>query len=354
MQHDHRPTTTVGRRAVIASAWAAPVVVTAAAAPAAVASTVPGFDVALDPPQLGDSVIMFNADYTHPYRMDVPMAWVVANHGTKEAPGGFPFSVTYDNRVWAITGFRGRFNGDDTGEPINLPDFSTSTSGHATTATATVPVAIPPGTDSYSGFFVSVTGRSFKGEYPNDGIDAPTPRTWAVVPPKGDADASDDTVKFQSYTDLGAMDVWGIVVDATWEYASWSDGARLRRPSSSRFTSVGPTATPDGCEVHVSTDSRMSSGLELTNVTVNGQASDILTRTDEWDSGSDLGVTYALGAGLQKDDVLAYDVRYTDREPVPEPSDVNAGQTNMWDAADPNNHLEQRAVGRSSIDHAPS
>ncbi len=353
MQHEHHLPATVGRRAVIATAWAAPVIVTAAAAPAAVASPVAGFDVALDPPQLGDTVIMYNTDYTHPYRMDVPIAWVVANHGSQEAPGGFPFSVTFDDRVWEITGLRGYFRGDDSAKIIDLPGFTVSTSGHATTATATVPVAIPPGTDSFSGFYVGVVGRSFKGDYPDDAIDAPTPRTWAVTPPAGDAKTSDDVVQFDPHTDLGPMDVWGVVVAATWEHAAWSDGGTLRRPATSTFTSVGPTPTPVGCEIHVSTDGRMSSDVTLTNVTVNGRSSDILERTDA-STGDHLVVTYTLGAGLKQDDVLAYDVAYTDRTPPATPDDVDAGQTNLWDPAHLNDRGPQRAVNRSSIDHQPA
>lgn len=337
----------------MASAWAAPVVLTAVGAPAAAASPIAGFDVALDPPQLGDSVIMYNPDYTHAYRMSVPVGWVVANHGTEEAPGHFPVSVTYDNRVWQIGGLQGVFRGDSSAEPIVLPDLSTSTSGHATTLTATIPVSIPPGTDSFSGFYVGLTDRTFKGEYPDDGIDDPTPRRWAVVPPAGDARESDDVVQFASYTDLGPMDIWGVVVDATWEYATWSNGEKLRRPATSTFTSVGPTPTPVGCEIHVSTDGRMSSGVALTHVTVNGEPSDILEHTDT-STGDHFVVTYTLNAGLHQGDVLAYEVSYTDRTSPPEPGDVLAGQTNLWDPAHLNDHVHQRARNRSSIDHMPT
>lgn len=342
-ERDNATGTRLARRSVVGAAWAAPVILTAAAAPAAVAST-GGFDVALDPPQLGGSTTVFDGDFTRIYSVDDPIAWVVANHGTEPAPGGFPMSVTCDNRVWKIRSVKGGLDQ----KRANLPITQRVSNGNSTTVTFTIPDDIPPNTDSYSGFWVSLT-KDFVARYPDDGISpAPTVTRWEVTPPAGDTNGADDVVEFAGYKDEGPADIWGaIVTRVAQETVQWADGTPLNRPTKVKVTSAGPKPTLDGSAIHLGTDARMSTDISVTHVQVDGVPSTILSKgeTSVWqDSG--LQVQFNLTRGLTAGQVLTFDITYVDQKQAA-PVEPSPGQTNFNPPDAELNEPNERAKDRS-------
>ncbi|WP_446665540.1 hypothetical protein [Flexivirga sp. B27] len=330
------------RRSVVASAWAAPVILTAAAAPAASASTA-GFDIALDPPQMGDSITAYNGDFTHIYSISGIMAWVVANHGSAVAPGGFPMSLTCDNRIWEVASVKGGLDN----KLKNLPITKRVSDGNSTTVTFLIPDDIPPNTDSYSGFWV-IVDNEFKAVYPNDGVTAPTGTRWEVMPPAGDADASNNVVAYAGFEDKGPADIWGVVATRlAQETVKWTDGTTLRRPTRVEMKSVGPKPTLGGAGVHVSTDARMSRDIEVRNVTVDGVATSILGpgESSVWQDVS-LGVTFPLTRPLAGGEVLRFDVVYVDDEQELY-GETHPGQTSFLPADEDLNTPNQRARERA-------
>lgn len=335
------------RRSVVGAAWATPVIFAAAAAPAAAASTT-GYDVALDPPQLGGGVTMYNGDFTHIYTVGDPIAWVVANHGTDPAPGGFPMSVTCDNRIWKITSVTGGFDQ----RVSDLRITKTVVSGNSTTVIFLIPAIIPPNTDSFSGFRVRVAA-DFLGRYPNDGVSpAPTDTRWEITPPPSDTNPANNSVKYAGYQDEGPAEIWGAVVTRVeQETVHWADGTPLNRPTKVEVTSTGPNATLGGSRISLGTDARMSTDISVTNVKIDGRASTILSKGDSsvW-QGAGVQVQFPLSRGLAAGEVLTFDVAYVDA-PADAPADVQAGQTNFLPPESELNKPNQRAQDQSYFDN---
>lgn len=303
------------RRALVgAAAWSAPVIAVTIGTPAAAASG--AWDLALDPPQLGDSATVYNADLSRRYSVSVPIAWVVANHGSEVSPAGFPFSITYDNRIWDITGMRARWNsstgGGSNAETV-LPLVSSVVDGNRTTATVDIPFAIPAGTDSYSGLWVALD-RTFLAAYPNDAVDAPTSTVWEIQPPSGDADTSNNSVSYAGFVDEGPADVWGAVVEAQFERFDFDNGSYVYRPVSGTVTSTGPKPAVAGGFIRVQTDERASSSIDLTNIRLNGAPAGGAVVFDHVDTyyGLITYVYYRTTVDLVAGDVVTFDVTAVD------------------------------------------
>lgn len=303
----------VGRRSIVsAGLWATPVVAVAVGAPMAAASG--GWDLALDPPQLGDGVTLFSADFSRRYTVDVPIAWVIANHGTTVSPAGFGFSISYDNRIWDITGMTARWSGaTDGAAPTVLPLSAKTVDGDTTTASVLIPFAIPAGTDSYSGLFVTVQ-REFLAAYPNDAVAEPIGTVWAIQPPAGDPDATNDRVALSGYTDQGPAEAWGASVAAEWERFDFTDGSYVHRPTSGTITSIGPKPALAGAEIMVLTDEKASSSVDLANIRINGAAAGGAIVFDRFDSyyGVITYVYYKTTVDLVAGDVVTFDVAAVD------------------------------------------
>lgn len=335
----------IARRAVVAAAWSAPVVVAAAAAPSAMASTT-GFDLTFDPPQLGSSTPIFNEDYTRLILLDEPIAIVVSNHGTAPSPSGFTMRASYDRRLWRMTSATGRINGvTDT-----LPVQSRSTAGDVETVTFTIPVAIPPATDSFTGYFVRF-GTEFLGAYPNDHVDSPQAGSYTMPPLPGDLAPSNNIASGAGFTDGGPISPWGVIPTATYEDRSLGNGVTVKRPTTITWTSVGPNPSPAGSQLTVGTDAQGTSTVRLTNVRLNGAADAGAISFVEQTSyaGQTISATYDLNGPLAKDDVLTFDVVYTDVTPSVDVSQAYPAQANFL-APDPNSDA-QRARDQSYLQY---
>ncbi|GAB3496239.1 hypothetical protein [Flexivirga lutea] len=225
----------------------------------------------------------------------------------------------------------------------DLPITARVQDGHATTVTFTIPEVIPPHTDSYTGFFVSVTS-DFRAAYPHDGISSvPSPTRWEVTPPPGDTDVADNAVHYAGYTDQGPADIWGAVVTRiAAETVSWADGTTLRRPTTVAVKSVGPTPTPAGSRIRLATDARMSTDISVTDVTVNGVASSLTKESSSVWQGELLQVPFLLGSRLNAGDVLRLDIEYADA-PSGAPASPSPGQTNFTPPDAQLNRSDQRA-----------
>ncbi|NQX25864.1 hypothetical protein HQQ81_00675 [Microbacteriaceae bacterium VKM Ac-2854] len=326
----------VGRRSIVsAGLWATPVVAMAAGAPMAAASG--QWDLALDPPQLGDGVTLFSADFSRRYTVDVPIAWVIANHGAAQSPAGFTFSISYDNRIWDITGMTARWSGDGSGaEPTTLPFASKTADGDVTTASVLIPFAIPAGTDSYSGLWVAVQ-RDFLAAYPNDAVAEPIGTVWAIQPPVGDPDATNDRVALSGYTDQGPADVWGATAVAEWERFDFTDGSYVYRPTSGTITSIGPKPAAVGGEIMVLTDQKASASVDLADIRINGEPAGDAIVFDRFDSyfGVITYVYYRLAAELAAGDVVTFDVVTTDGDPSVSATKLYGSQL-AFNGAEPN------------------
>ncbi|WP_265447423.1 hypothetical protein [Flexivirga meconopsidis] len=341
----------VARRTIVAGAWVAPVVATAVAAPSASASPA-GFDLVLDPPQLGDSYIVYNGDFTHIYQVGAPIAWIVANHGSVPAPGGFPLTITLDNRLFRIDSVSGAWQATNDAR-TDLPIESRSVNGNTTTVTVTVPETIPPGTDSYSGYGVWLK-TTFLAEYPRDGVDAPANEVWQLMPPAGDANAANN-IRDLPASDEGPAQIWGAIVKPlSWQTRTLADGTSFRRPERGQLTSVGPAGIPTDQAIETTTPASTASAITIAGTTINGVPADVFgppkaTVDDYYDQ---LLVAFPIVGQVGGGDVVEFTLDYADITP-PQQSAYGwtGGQTWVAKADGGQTGPEQRRTGQESFGH---
>ena len=313
----------------MSAAWVAPVVTIASAAPAASASPSPGFDLALDPPQLGSSFYMFNGAFTRLLEVGEPVATVVANHGRTASPSGFTLQVSYDSAVFRFTGATGHFGGSGT-ERTTLPIATRSQSDRVETVTFTIPVVIPPGTDPFTGYFVGFD-YEIVGVYPNDSIEDYRPARFTILPVPGDADSANNVAVGSTTRDLGPVNPWGVLASATYETRTVGS-LTLKRPTTITWTSVGPNPSPAGSKLRIGTDAQTASQVRITNVRLNGATtpSAVTFVSQESFSGDTITAVYDLNVRLAAHDVLTYDVAYVDTTPPSDLTQIYTAQANFY------------------------
>lgn len=333
----------------MSAAWAAPVVTIAAAAPAASASSVAGFDLALDPPQLGSSFYMFNGTFTRLLEVGEPVATVVANHGAAASPAGFTLQVSYDSAVFRFTGAQGHFGGSGT-ERTPLPIVTRSQADRVETVTFTIPVVIPPGTDSFSGYFVGFD-YDIVGIYPNDNVDNFRPARFTILPVPGDADSTNNVAVGSTARDLGPVSPWGVLASATYDTRAIGS-LTLKRPTTITWTSVGPNPTPAGSTLRIGTDAQTASQVRIANVRLNGGAapSAVTFVSQESFGGETITAVYDLNVRLASDDVLTFDVTYVDQAPPAGISQIHTAQAN-FNPPEPNSPAQRARDGRSYLQY---
>ncbi|WP_440710370.1 hypothetical protein [Herbiconiux sp. YIM B11900] len=319
----------LSRRSVLtAAAWSAPVVAITLAAPAASASEA-GFDLAVDPLQLGDSLPVFSADFSRRWAAGAPLGIVVSNHGTVASPAGATLTVSVDSRVFQFTGMRGAFPGDDTPEALTI--VSNTVAGNRSTITATIPYAIPAGTDSYTGFRVSMDFDTV-AVYPNDGVQPVLDSTWVVGSPAGDIDVSNNSVSYAGYRDVGPATAWGVIAEAVWERVDFAGGAGYsHRATSVTLTSTGPTPAVAGGQIMILTDQRVSTAITVDDIQLNGQPAGGAIVFDRDDSyvGQVLYKYYTTTVDLVEGDVVTFSLSYTDGLPDTVPENLSGSQVNF-------------------------
>ncbi|KYH45835.1 hypothetical protein [Branchiibius sp. NY16-3462-2] len=332
----------------MSAAWAAPVVTIAAAAPAASASPSAGFDLVLDPPQLGSSFYMFNGALTRLLEVGEPVATVVANHGTVASPAGFTLQVSYDSAVFRLTGATGHFGGSG-GDGTSLPIVTRSVADRVETVTFTIPVMIPPGTDPFTGYFVAFD-YDILGIYPHDAVADYRPAHFTLLPVPGDADLSNNTAVGSIAQDKGPVSPWGVLASAS--YATKAIGSlTLKRPTTITWTSVGPNPTPAGSQLRIGTDAQTASQVRITNVRFNGApAPGAVTFVSQESTGQTIAAVYALTVRLAARDVLTYDVTYVDQTPPAGISQIYRAQADFL-APDPNSPAQRARDERSYLQY---
>lgn len=311
----------------MSAAWATPVVAVAAAAPAASASPSAGFDLALDSPQMGSSFYMFNGALTRLLQVGEPVATVVANHGTVASPTGFTLQVSYDSAVFRFTGATGHFGGSSDRTP--LPVTSRSQADRVETVTFAIPVVIPPGTDSFSGYLVRFD-YDILGVYPNDSVENYRSTRLTILPVAGDTNSSNDTTVASTAKDLGAVSPWGVLANATYETRAIGS-LTLKRPTTITWTSVGPNPTPAGSTLRIGTDAQTASRVRISNVRINGATAPaaVSFSSQESSNGQTITAVYDLNVHLGADEELTFDVTYVDQTPPPSVSQIYAAQANF-------------------------
>lgn len=331
----------------MSAAWAAPVVTLAAAAPAASASPSAGFDLALDPPQMGSSFYMFNGALTRLLEVGEPVATVVANHGTVASPAGFTLQVSYDSAVFRINGATANFGGSSTQE-TPLPVGTRSLADRVETVTFTIPVVIPPGTDPFTGYFVRFD-YDIVGVYPNDTVDNYHPTYFTILPVAGDADPSNNVAVGSKATDAGPVSPWGVLADASYETKAIGS-LTLKRPTTVTWTSIGPNPTPAGSTLRIGTDAQTASQVRISAVRVNGTAAPSAVTFTSQESFYDETITavYDLNVRLASGDVLSYDLTYVDQTPPAGISQIYSAQATFY-APDPNSPAQRARDDRSYL-----
>lgn len=319
----------LSRRTVLtAAAWSAPVVAITLAAPAASASEA-GFDLTVDPLQLGDSLTLFSADFSRRWAAGAPLGIVVSNHGTLASPAGATLTVSVDSRVFQFTGMRGAFPGDDTPEALTI--VSNTVDGNRSTITATIPYAIPAGTDSYTGFRISMSFDTI-AVYPNDGVQPVLDSTWVLGSPSGDIDPGNNSVSYTGYRDVGPATAWGVLADATWERVDFAGGTGYsHRATSFTLTSTGPTPAVAGGQIMILTDQRVSTAITVDDIQLNGQPAGGAIVFDRDDSyvGQVLYKYYTNTVDLVEGDVVTFSLSYTDGDPATVPASLSGSQVNF-------------------------
>lgn len=319
--------TPIRRRNILAAAWSTPVVVAVAAAPQATASTA-GFDLTVESPQLGSSRPIFNEDFTRLLWLDEPVATVIANRGTIDAPSGFALQVSYDKGLWRARSARGRLSAS-TSETL-LPVQARTVSGEIETVSFAIPAVIPPQTDAFTGYRVFLD-YDFLGAYPNDHTDTPGPTYWTILPVPGDLDPTNNVRGGVSYTDQGPVSPWGVVPTADYETRSIGSGVSVKRPTSVTWHSVGPNPTPAGSTLRIGTDAQATSQVRVGNVRINGTAAPGALSFGSQESYQDETITAVYGVNVQlaANDTLTFDVVYTDTTPPSGITQTYVAQTNF-------------------------
>lgn len=298
------------------------------AAPAASAS-VAGFDLTLDPLSLGDSLPVFNSDFSRRWYAGAPLGIVVSNHGTLDSPAGATLTVSCDARVFRFTGVSGSFPDEST--PEDLTVVSNTVDGNRSTITATVPYAIPAGTDPYTGFRVSMHFDTV-AVYPDDAVQPVLDSTWVLGSPSGDIDPGNNTVSYAGYRDIGPATAWGVLAEATWERVEFAGGQGYsHRATTATLTSVGPTPAVAGGQIQILTDQRVSSAIAVDNILLNGEpAGDaIVFDRDDTYVGQVLYKYYTNTVDLVEGDVLTFGLSYTDGLPDTVPENLSGSQINF-------------------------
>ncbi|MFB2596690.1 hypothetical protein ACEXQE_02760 [Herbiconiux sp. P17] len=319
----------LSRRTVLtAAAWSTPVVMLSVAAPAAAASG-NGFDLTFDSYQAGDGLPVFNEDFTRRWVAGVPIGTVVSNHGTVASPAGATLTVSCDSRVFRFTGMSGAFGGGTEREPLTIT--SNTVSGNLSTITGVIPYAIPAGTDSFTGFRVSMDLDTV-AVYPNDGVQPVLNTTWVIGSPAGDLDNGNDTVSYPAYTDGGPAAAWGVLTDAVWERVDFAGGTGYsHRATSATMTATGPNPAVAGAQIQILTDERVSTSISVDDILLNGQPAGgaIVFDRDESYFGQTIYKYYTTTVDLVEGDVITFSLSYTDGNPATVPVNLSGSQVNF-------------------------
>ena len=311
-----------------AAAWSTPVVMLSVATPAAAASG-ERFDLTFDSYQAGDGITVFSADFTRRWVASVPVGTVVSNHGTIASPAGATLTVSCDARVFRFTSMSGALGGGEDREPLTIT--SNTVSGNVSTITGVIPYAIPAGTDSFTGFRVSMDVDTV-AVYPNDNVQPVLNTTWVIGSPAGDLDTGNDTLSSPGYFDEAPAVAWGVLTDAVWERVDFAGGAGYsHRATSATMTSTGPTPAVAGAQIQILTDQRVSTSISVDDIQLNGQPAGgaIVFDRDESDFGLTIYKYYTTTVDLEEGDVVTFSLSYTDGDPTEVPVDLRGSQVNF-------------------------
>lgn len=161
-----------------AAAWSAPVIAVAAATPAAAASTVEGFDLAVQGMSMGATFTFYSSDGQTRYMAGEPGSVLVMNEGTETAPAGTVAQVTYDNRIHTPTSTGYRFVEND---ETTAADFTiVSTDGNSSTLAFVVQTPVPVNTTIDNALVLDIDFVT-DVEPPNDRFDNYVPLQYTLV-----------------------------------------------------------------------------------------------------------------------------------------------------------------------------
>ncbi|SFR51742.1 hypothetical protein SAMN04488591_1663 [Microbacterium azadirachtae] len=130
----------VPRRTILkTAAWSVPVIAVAAATPLAAASV--AADLQLTPDPRGDTLHGVSPDGLQSYDLSVVASFSATTLGASPTPAGSVVTLTFDSRL-----FSGPWLTLDTYGGTIVSVASSTTAGNVTTASFTLPVAVPAGT----------------------------------------------------------------------------------------------------------------------------------------------------------------------------------------------------------------
>lgn len=307
---------TISRRTALkAGAWSVPVIAVTTAAPLA-AATVPGWDLSLEPPQLGSDARVFTDDLTGIYTVSAPTAYVIGNRGSVASPSAsITISLQVDRRIWSIAGMQYSLRGS--GSAVDVPTSTPVIEGNLARYTWTIVASVPAHADYTNGIYVRVDSE-FLLDYPDDHLDRDTivPVTWILTPPAGDADPSNDVVAWSAAGPVEAVHAFGGIMDADWEGVQVRTSHITYRPSEARLTSVGPNPIAVGDRVLVNLESGATSGVAVAEALLDGVAVAGLVTFDEagptgypW-----LANYFRINQEIPAGSVLAIRFTYTDAD----------------------------------------
>lgn len=337
----------VDRRSVLmAGAWAAPVIVIAAAVPAASASS--HWDLALEPAQRGDSVPLFNAALTERYTVPSPSGIIIANRGADASPAGaITITLQVDDRVWSVEGMEYGIVGG--GDASDAGAGSKTVTGNVASYSWTIALSVAAGANWESDGIDIRPRASFLGAYPDDHLDDVAPITWILTPPAGDADASNNVSAWTAQSEPVPASPFGGVIGATWSGVVVADSHTTYRPTTVTLFSVGPNEILAGDAIAVTVEAQATDEVALAGTpTIDGTPiAGLLTMTGPIFFGRHRQTLFTLEQPIPAGTTLRFEIAYAGPATVIEPYEgQNAWVTYVTSPANP---PDQRAIEQAQV-----